>query len=412
LLGLKEGATSTQSRGIGGWIVPAQVAASVMLLTAASLLGSSFLHLLLTDSGFRTDGIVMADVDVSASKPDAVTSTRYAQQMADALAQAPGVQAAAAISIPPLHDWWAAAHYFSLGENGAVHTDMTLWPETVTPGYFATIGTPVLEGRAFTPADLTGDGVCVLSLSAARYFFPRETAVGRFVYPGGEDRNADGKTKVDPKDALRVIGVAADARFRSLRDPAPRMMYRLVRRDEIQTEFFLVMRGASPGLLSGAVREVTRRIVPGAAQPIVFTFDELVAEHLTKERMLMALSACFAAIALLLTVMGLYGLLARSVVLRTKEIGLRLALGARPQHALGLVLRQALRLVAVGTAIGVTAALAAMRLLGSLLFGVNSTDPAIFAAVVVALFGVALAASSIPAWRAARIHPLDALRYE
>jgi len=412
LLGLKDGGTSTQSKGVGAWILPAQVAVSVILLAAASLLGSSLLHLLLTHSGFRAEGLTMVDVDLSAMKLDAIASTRYAQQLADSLVHAPGIEAAAAISVPPIHDWWSAGHYFSVGQNGAVHSDMTLWDEIVTPGYFPAVDTPILEGRAFAPADATGDRVCILSAAAASYFFPKESAVGRFVYSGGADQNADGKSKVDPNDTYRVIGVAADAHFRSLREPPPRMMYQLARHDEMQSQFFLVVRGSSSNVVSGAVREAARRVVPGAAPPVVYTFDRLVASHLTRERMLTALSACFATIALLLTVMGLYGLLARSVVLRTKEIGLRLALGANPRDALRLILRQALRLVLIGTIIGTIAALVAVRLLKTLLFGISATNPAIFAAVVLLLFAVALAASCIPAWRAAHIDPMTAVRYE
>jgi predicted permease len=412
LLGLKRSGISTQSKIAGRWIVPAQVAASVMLLAAASLFGGSLLHLLLLDSGFRTDGAVLADIDVSASKPDAVTSTRYAQQITDALAHVPGVEAAAAMSIPPIHDWWSAGHYFSLGRNGAVHTDMTLWGEVVTAEYFRAIGTPILEGRAFASADRAGDRVCVLSASAARYFFPNEEAIGRFVYAGGPDQSADGKTRVALDHTFRVIGVAADAHFRSLHEAAPRMIYQLARRAELQSEFFLVARGSSAGITASAIREATQRIVPGVAQPTVFTFDQLVATHLSRERMLMGLSASFAVIALLLTVLGLYGLLARSVVLRRKEIGLRLALGANPRDALSLVVRQGLELVVVGALVGVGGALASVRLLQSLLFGVSATDPVILLAVVGVLLGVALAASSVPAWRAARIDPMDALRYD
>ncbi len=411
-LGLKDGAPSTLSKGLGRWIVPAQVAVSVVLLAAASLLGGSFVHLLLEDSGFRPAGVVMADVDLSPNKPDAVSSTRFALQTAEALAQAPGIEAAAAMSTPPIHNWWSATHYFSVGRNGAVHTDMNLWPETVTPGYFAAIGTTILEGRSFLPADEKGDRVCIVSASAAQYFFPNEDAIGQFVNSGGEDQNADGKSKVDPENTVRVIGVAADARFRSLREPAPRMMYQLPRRDEIGSEFFLVARGSSPAVASNSIRDVVRRVIPAAAPPTVFTFDRLVADHLKTERMLTSLSACFAAIALLLTVMGLYGLLARSVVLRTKEIGLRLALGARPRDALGLILWQGLRLVALGAVVGVVAALAITRLLKTFLFGVSATDPVIFAAIIIVLLSVALLACYIPARRAMRVDPMVALRFE
>jgi predicted permease len=412
MLGMKQGAASSFSKGVGSWIVPAQVAVSVTLLAAASLLGGSFVHLLFSDAGFRPDGVVLGDFDLSANKPTTSVSTDQAQKIVDAVAQVPGMEAAAAMSSPPIYGWWSAGHYFSLGQNGAVHTDLTLWPEVVTPGYFSAIGTPILQGRAFSKADVAGEHVCVLSAAAARYFFPNEEPIGRFVYSGSGDQATDGKKKIEAGDAYRVIGVAADARFRSLREEAPHMIYQLPRKDGISSEFFVVARGPSSTVTTGAIREAARRIVPTAPPPNIFTFDELMKVHLRRERMLMGLSGCFACIALLLTVMGLYGLLTRSVVVRTKEIGLRLALGARPRDALALVLRQGLRLVAVGAVIGLTAAFAVTRLLGSLLFGVSATNPLILAGVVAVLFGVALAASCIPAWRASRIDPMEALRYE
>ena len=412
MLGMKQGSAGAFSKGVGGWIVPAQVAVSVTLLAAAAVLGGSFVHLLVDSAGFRPQGAVMADVDLSALKPAAETSTTDAEKMVEAIEQTPGVTAAAAMTSPPIHDWFSAGHYFSLGANGVVHTDMSLWPETVTPDYFAAMGTPILEGRAFSRDDVAGEQVCILSAAAARYFFPGEEAVGRFLYGGGSDPANDGKTKAGPEETYRVIGVAADARFRSLREEAPRMVYDVARKDEISAEFFVVARGPSAGVVTGAIREAARRVVPGAAAPEVFTFDRLVETHLRRERMLTALSGCFAGVALLLTIMGLYGLLTRSVVVRTKEIGLRLALGARPRDAVRLVLRQGFKLVLIGSVAGVAAAVAVTRLLGSLLFGISATDPAIFAGVVVALFAAALGASCLPAWRAARIDPMQALRYE
>jgi predicted permease len=412
MTGMKQGAAASFSKNIGAWIVPAQVAVSMMLLTAASLLGGTFLHLFVDNAGFRPAGAIMADVDLNALKPSGETSTQDAQKIVDSLERMPGVEAASVMSSPPIYGWWAAGHYFSLGQNGSVHTDMNLWGESVTPDYFAAMGTPILQGRAFTRGDLTAEQVCVLSVSAARYFFPNQDAIGRFVYSGAGDASQDGKSKIGPDDTFRVIGIAADARFQSLREAAPRMMYALARKDAIGSEFFIIARGANAATVTGAIREAMRRVVPAAEAPTVFTFYQLIATHLRRERMLMALSASFAGIALLLTMMGLYGLLMRSVVVRTKEIGLRLALGARPKDALALVLRHGLRLVMIGAAVGLAAAIGVTRLLGTLLFGISPTDPLILIGVVVALFAVALAASCLPAWRAARIDPMQALRYE
>ena len=152
--------------------------------------------------------------------------------------------------------------------------------------------------------------------------------------------------------------------------------------------------------------------MPGATEPTAFTFNELLAAHLRQERMLMALSACFAGVALLLTALGLYGLLSRSVVVRTKEIGLRLALGAQPRDALALVLWQGLRLVVIGSVFGLIAASGAVKLLRSLLLGSQPDKPLLLITAVAALFIVALAASSIPAWRATKVDPMVALRHE
>jgi len=410
-LDLKRSEALSPSRRLGNWIVPVQVAISVTLLAAASLLGGALVHLLLEHSGFRSDGLVMADVDLSAAKPTGKQAALDARQMLEAVENAPGVQAAALLQAPPLHNGWSAGHYFSVGPHGAVHSDMQTWPETVSPDYFATMGTQVLEGRGFANSDRSGSSVCILSASAAMNFFPKEEPVGRFVYSGGADPSKDG-TDLDPRGACRVIGIAEDVRFQSLRQAPPRMLYSLAAGDDGGDFFTVAVRSASPGLGAGALRNAARQVVPLAPAPAIYTFRELVNAHLQQERMLTALSACFAAIALLLTALGLYGLLARSVLLRTREIGLRLALGAPRRDALLLVIRQGMRLVLIGAAIGLAIALILTHVLRSLLFGLHATDPVTLAGVVALLVIVALLASYIPARRATRLNPTEALRCE
>jgi predicted permease len=412
ILRLKEGGTTSTSKGLGKWIVPVQVAVSVVLVAAASLLGASFFHLLQEDSGFRSQGVILAEVDLGVNKVTRTVATQDAQQIVDAIENTARVDSAAAMSSPPLHGWWSTAHYYSLDARGTRHVDMQTWPEEVSSDYFATIGTPILEGRAFAHSDSSGAPVCVLSASAAQNFFPGEQAVGRFVHAGGEDPTQDGKGREDPKDICQVIGVAADARFQSLHEPAQRAIYHIIPQGELGTDFFVIVHSGQTKLATAAIRETVRKVAPGAPQPIVFTFDQLLATHLRQERMLTALSACFACVALLLTALGLYGLLSRSVVLRTKEIGLRLALGAQPRDALSLVLRDGLRLVIVGTIFGLIAAFGIARVLESLLLGVQANSPLLVIAATSALFLVALAASCIPAVRAARVNPMEALRYE
>jgi predicted permease len=408
---LKQAEALSSSKQLGVWIVPAQVAVSVALLVSASLLGATFLHLWLEDSGFRTSGVVMADVDLSAAKLTAKEAGRDVQQIVEGLENTPGVRAATVLSAPPIHNGWAAGHFFSLGKHGEVHTDMQTWPELVSPGYFPAMGTQILEGRGLSRADQNGSNVCVLGASAAAYFFPNEDALGRFVYSGGPNSSQDGKD-LDPRNACRVVGVAEDARYLSLREAPPRMLYRLAAGDDWGTQLSLAVRSSSTGVGAAALSNGVRRVVPAAVAPTVFTFNDLVEAHLRQERMLTMLSLCFAGIALLLTALGLYGVLARSVTLRTKEIGLRLALGARPGDALGLVIRQALRLVLSGIGIGLLVALGVRRLLRTLLFGVRPDSPLTLAAAAALLVVVALLASYIPARRATKVDPMETLRYE
>jgi predicted permease len=410
-LDLKQGEALSSSQRLGSWIVPVQVAISITLLAAASLLGSALVHLLLEHTGFRSDGLVMADVDLSAAKPTDKQAAEDAWQMLRVVENAPGVQAAALLQAPPLHNGWSAGHFFSVAGHGTVHSDMQTWPETVSPDYFGTMGTQILEGRGFAKRDRSESPICVLSASAAAYFFPNEEPVGQFVYSGGADPSKDG-AHLDPKDACRVIGIAEDVHFQSLREAPPRMLYSLASADDGGTQFSLGVRSSGAGLGAAALRNAARQVVPLAPAPTIYTFKELVNAHLQQERMLTALSACFAAIALLLTALGLYGLLARTVLLRTREIGLRLALGAPRRDALLLVVREGMRLVLIGAGIGIGVALVVTRLLRSLLFGVRPTDPVALAGVVGVVVAIALLASFIPARRATRLNPTEALRCE
>jgi predicted permease len=408
---LKRGEAPSSSKRLGGWIVPVQVAVSVTLVVSASLLGGTFLHLFIEDPGFRTRGVTMADIDLSAAKLSRKQAGRDVLRIVESLGSYAGVQAATVLSAPPIHGGWAAGHYFSLEERGIVHSDMQTWPELVSPGYFTVMGTRILQGRGFTHADENGSKVCVLSASAATYFFPNEDALGRFVYSGGDNPTQDGKD-LDPRNACRVVGVAEDARFLSLREAPPRMLYSLAAGDGWGTQVSVAVRSVSTGAAASAIRDVVRRLVSGSAEPTIYTFNELVEKNLQKESMLMSLSVCFAGIALLLTALGLYGLVARTVALRTKEIGLRLALGARPREALRPVMWQALYLVLVGTGIGLIVALGVTRLLGSLLFGVRPDSPITLATAGASLIVIALIASYIPARRATQVDPMVALRYE
>jgi putative ABC transport system permease protein len=403
-----EAVSSFSSKRLGTWIVPTQVALSIILLSSAALLGGTFLHLLFEDAGFEPNGVTFATVDLSSIKPTPKEADRDVRDIAAALRTATGVKASAILSFLPIDGGWTGSHYFSLGKNGAVHTDMQTWFEPVSPAYFEVMGTRILEGRGFTHVDDSGARVCVLSSSAAAHFFPNEDAIGRFVYSGDPEKNAQ---DLDPRNSCRVIGVSEDARFLSFREAPPRVLYHLATGDDWGTASFAV-RSSSVSLAAEAIRNAVRKQVPGVPDPEIFTFNELIKNHLEKERMLMSLSVSFGCVALLLVALGLYGVLARSVTLRTKEIGLRLALGAEPRDVVMQVIRRGLRLVVVGVIVGVAIALPSMRLLKGLLFSINPDNPIAFAMVVVLVFAVVVGASCIPAWHASKVDPMVALKYE
>lgn len=410
--GLKETQQPSSSGRFGQWIIPVQVGLSITLLSAASLLGVTLFRLLVQKSGFQEQGIVLANVDLKANKLSQKEVIRSAQLMVDSIENEPGIEAATVLSSAPLSDAWAAGHYFSKGENGVIHSDMQTWPEFVLPDYFRVIGTRIIAGREFTAADQESGSVCVLSASAAKYFFPRQESLGQFIYAGGANSSLDGKAPVSQEDTCRVIGVAEDTRFRSLRESPPRMLYKLIRPDSLRDGFIIAVRSHSDGLASKSIVSAVKRVAPMAVLPSIFTFKELVNTHLRGERILIALSLSFAGIALLLTGLGLYGLLTRSMVLRVKEIGIRLALGATPRNAGAWMVWQGLKLVLVGIVLAIPLTIVVTGPIRSLLYGIRAADPVIFICAVAFLLVVALTACYFPMRRVMALNPMTALRSE
>jgi putative ABC transport system permease protein len=399
------------ARRTAGWIVPAQVAASATLVTAALLLGSTLVHLYTEPSGFHARQTVFADVDLGLAKLPRQRLGPAIQQMLDRLAGAPGIDAATAMSMPPLHDWWSASAYLAIDGRGNIHTDEQTWEEAVSPGYFNVMGTPILAGRAFEPADGNDGCLVVIGASEARRFFAGDNPVGRAVYAGTGDPKIDGG-RITSKNSCRVIGVAADARFRSLREAPPRMLYKLTKPADFGAQFTLAVRSTSAAVAVRALHEAVVAGVPAADVTRAYTMSQLIASHLTRERILIALSGSFAAIALVLTAFGLFGLLMRGVIERRREIGIRMALGARRPAVVFAIVRRAARQMLVGLVIGTVVAAASTRALQSLLFGTSAADPRVYVTTVVVILLVGGLAALIPARRAASVDPMQALRTE
>jgi predicted permease len=268
----------------------------------------------------------------------------------------------------------------------------------VTPGYFATLNIPLVRGRDFAESDREGaPDVAILNEAFAAALFPGQDPVGRTVSNGNR--------------TLTIIGVARDAKYRSLGEPRRNFIYvTLGQRYMGRTNLLVKAPGATA--VAGPVRRIVADI--DAALPILRqqTMTEQTATSLFPQRLALYVSSALGVVALLLALVGIYGVTAFSVTQRTREIGVRVALGAQRSHVLALIVRQGVALAAIGVAVGALAAFGATRLIGNLLYGVPPTDVVAFGAAAVLLAVAALAASWIPARRAARVDPIVALRSE
>jgi predicted permease len=409
---IKQGSRSITGKVAGGWIIPVQVAVSVTLLVAALLLGSTFARLYLEPSGFQGKNLVFADVDIRSAKLTGPQTVQAAQALLANLQSEPGIESAALMSEPPLRGISSTTRVFSFDLHGAEHSDTEVWPEAVSATYFETMGTKILEGRALAASDLADEKVCVLSRSAADFFFPGEDAVGRTLYEGGDDPSKDAQSR-DPKNARRVVGIAEDAHFFSLRKQPDHILYSPLTKEYMSFGWVNpAVRSASSAVAASAIRDALKKAAPAAPAPIVYTYSDLLNDHLQKERMLISLSSSFAGIALVLIAVGLFGILMRSVTQRTREIGIRMALGEQRGSVVRLVLLSALKRVLIGVAAGSALAYVCSRLMRALLYQTSIASPWVYAVAGALLLVVAVCAALLPARRAAAVDPILALRSE
>jgi putative ABC transport system permease protein len=412
---LKEGGrdSSSGSRGkrIRGLLVVTEVAVSLVLLIGAGLLINSFLRLRSVDPGFKVDNLLTMSVVLPRERyPNFERRTSFYTDLLARVQSLPGVRSAAVTSWIPL----AATQGDSIGVSAEGHPDPlpgqgkrpSVATRVVSPQYFRTMGIQLLGGREFEEGrDRTDSPVVVLVSEAfARRFWPNESAVGKRVNPG--DPN-------DPADWYEVVGVVRDVRqFELAAEPKPQMYFTYTQAGVFLPRHLVVSTDADPLAVAGAVRSAVWEV--DREQPVsdISTMREVLSESLARERFSMMLLGVFAALALLLAAVGLYGVMSYTVAQRTREIGLRMALGAQRGDVLRLVVGQGLKLVLAGVALGLVAAVALTRLMKSLLYGVSATDPATLVTISLVLVAVAVVASYIPARRATRVDPLTALRYE
>ena len=393
-------------------LVVAQVALSMLLVAGAGLFARSLYNLKQLDPGYKTDGLITFHVDPSMNGYDQARIKRFYEQLLDEIRTIPGVQAASLGQIPVLTDSVASRTIQVDGYTPKPDEDMNPWSDEIGPEYFKTLGIPLLMGREFNERDYTAPRarVAIVNETLARYYWPNQNPIGRRL----------GFRNMNDAAAIEVVGVVKDALYANMRQgtrddlKTPRYVYTPYVQSEEINEMTVYVRSA--GTAAAAMPELLRQTVRrlDASLPVfaLKQMDQVVDEALFNERMLALLSASFGLLATVLAAIGLYGVMSYTVSRRTREIGIRIALGAERGSVLWLVLREVAFLTAIGIGLGVPGALGLSQLVKSQLFGIAPTDPVtlIIAAGTLAIVG--LLAGYIPARRAAGVQPVFALRYE
>jgi predicted permease len=409
---LREGGRGLLGRRGGGLrsgLVVGPMALAMVLLAGAGLLLRSFVQLRRVDPGFASAHALTFRVSLPDSAYESEPArTAFFGELLERLSGLPAVRSVGGVSGLPL-----GGTRFNLSFEVAGRPPLppaqqpSMEIRVVTDGYFKTMGIPVVRGRGLEPGDRDGARpVVVLSETAVRRFFPDEDPIGKRITIGWG--RPDGK----PKAGGEVVGVVGDVKERGLATaPVPELY---VPHAQLPTQMLdvVVRTTADPSSLVGSMRTLVRGLDPELAVARVRTLDEVVARSISEPRFYTLLLGAFAGAALLLAALGIFGVMSYAVVERSREIGIRLALGASPVDVLGAVLRKALLLTAAGVAAGLAGALAVSRALSHLLFDLSATDPATLLGMAAVLAAVALLASYLPARQATRVDPLIALRSE
>jgi putative ABC transport system permease protein len=410
---LKEGgrdsAAGVRGNRIRGLLVVAEVAVSLLLLIGAGLLINSFLRLRSVDPGFRTDKLLTMEVVLPGTKyPEHAQRAAFYTDLLRRVEALPGVKSAAVTTNLPLYPQGNSISFSIEGRpDPATGRKPTVVTRVISPRYFDTMGIQLLQGRPLTEQDRADTpSVAVLSETMARRFWPDGDALGKRITPGRAD-------STDPSDWITVVGVVKDVRqFELDAEPKPQMYLSYEQAGFFEPNDLVVSTDAEPLSLAPAVRKAVWEVDKDQPVSNVRTMEDILSGSIARQRFSMLLLGVFAGLALILAAVGIYGVISYSVAQRTREIGLRMALGAQRSDVVKMVVGQGLKLVLIGVAFGLAAAFVLTRVMSSLLFGVSATDPVTFIIISLVLIGVALLASFIPARSATKVDPMIALRAE
>lgn len=401
---LGSSAPSARTRRV---LTSAEIALSLVLLAGAGLMIESFRHVYHQDIGFQPDHVLGLEVFLPPNRyPSEKPETRHAfvRNVLENLRELPGIKSVAVTNFLPLTGFWGTTDFIVQGRAPVKDSEKpTADNRLVTPRYFSTMGIALLRGRDFNDSDQSGsEQAAIVNSTLAHRYFGNEDPIGKIV-----EVEEDGHV-----ERWRIVGIVSDVKAFGPEEAAHADLYRPLAQISFPLLSFVIRTTGDPASLLKSAQQAVWRV--DKDQPIFdsMPMTTLASQSLTLRRTSTIVLATFASLALLLAAIGLYGVIAYSVSQRTHEIGIRMALGAKRQDVMRLVLRSGMRLVFMGEAIGLAAALLVTRLSASLLFGVTPTDPWILGMALAVLTLVALLASYIPASRATKVDPMIALRYE
>jgi putative ABC transport system permease protein len=408
---LKEGGRDSAAGRLGnrirGLLVIAEVAVSLILLVGAGLLINSFMRLSHIDPGFRANNLLTMRVVLPELKyADHRRRSAFYTDLVSRVEALPGVRSAAVTNWIPLV---LQGDTVGISIEGRPDPGPAERPDVVTrvvsPHYFTTMGIELLQGREFGEQNRGGSHVVVvISETMARRLWPGEDPIGKRITPGTPD---------NPDDWCEIIGVVKDVRqFQLDADPKPQMYFTYEQAGFFAPNHLVVRTDVEPQSLAATVRGTVWGIDKDQPVSNISTMEDILSESVARQRFSTLLLGIFAAVALVLAAVGIYGVMSYSVAQRTREIGIRMALGAQSSDVLELVIGHGMRLALVGVTVGLIGAFVLTRLMQSLLFGVSATDPVTFAVIALLLTGVALLACYLPARRAVKVDQMIALRYE